>query len=91
MSNLVQRQRLDDKVAIITGATGRIGEATARLFLDLGARVMLVSRSANKLAAARGRIEAHGEVGTVSRTRLTRRAWRQRSRLRSIGLEVSTS
>ena len=63
MSNVANRQRLDNKVAIITGATGGIGEATARHFLDLGAKVMLVGRSADKLAGTRGRLEAHGEVG----------------------------
>lgn len=63
MTNLTDKQRLDDKVAIITGATGGIGEATAKLFLDLGAKVMLVARSADKLAATKGRLEAHGEVG----------------------------
>jgi NAD(P)-dependent dehydrogenase (short-subunit alcohol dehydrogenase family) len=62
MSIPAQRQRLDDKVAIITGATGGIGEATARLFLDLGAKVMLVARSADKLAATKSRLEAHGDV-----------------------------
>ena len=59
------RQRLDNKVAIITGATGGIGEATARLFLDLGAKVMLVARAAEKLAATMARLEPHGEVAGV--------------------------
>jgi len=63
MSSDIQKQRLDGKVAIITGATGGIGEATAKLFLELGAKVMLVARSADKLAATKSRLEAHGEVG----------------------------
>jgi NAD(P)-dependent dehydrogenase (short-subunit alcohol dehydrogenase family) len=43
--------RLEGKVAIITGATGGIGEATARLYLDQGAKLMLVGRSQEKLNA----------------------------------------
>ncbi|HET7708283.1 MAG TPA: SDR family NAD(P)-dependent oxidoreductase [Sphingomicrobium sp.] len=60
MSNA--RQRLDGKVAIITGATGGIGEATAKLFLELGAKVMLVGRSTEKLAATRGRLAGGDHV-----------------------------
>ena len=53
-------KRLDGKVAIVTGATGGIGEATAKLFLSEGARVMLVGRSAEKLKETRGRLNAGG-------------------------------
>ena len=49
-------KRLSGKVAIITGATGGIGEATAKLFLSHGASVMLVGRSAEKLRETRERL-----------------------------------
>ncbi len=54
--------RLAGKVAIITGATGGIGEATAKLFLQEGAKVMLVARSADKLSATRERLGAQGNL-----------------------------
>jgi len=50
---------LNGKTAIITGASGCIGEATAKLFLEEGANVMLVGRSADKLQATRDRLAAH--------------------------------
>ena len=56
------KQRLDGKVAIVTGATGGIGEATAKLFLELGAKVMLVARSPDKLAATTARLKGLGEL-----------------------------
>src|SRR3954469_17043378 len=49
-------RRLGGKVAIVTGATGGIGEATAALFLSEGAKVMLVGRSAARLAATADRL-----------------------------------
>lgn len=54
--NSTDPRRLDGKVAVITGATGGIGEATARLFLDVGAKVMLFGRSAARLTETYGRL-----------------------------------
>ncbi len=56
-------RRLDGKTAIITGATGGIGEATAKRFLDEGANVMLVGRSSEKLNATRSRLSDYETVG----------------------------
>ena len=55
-------KRLDGKVAIITGATGGIGEATAKRFLQEGASVMLVGRSAEKLKATSERLSGFENV-----------------------------
>jgi NAD(P)-dependent dehydrogenase (short-subunit alcohol dehydrogenase family) len=55
-------KRLNGKVAIITGATGGIGEATAKRFLEEGASVMLVGRSENKLKATRERLSEFEDV-----------------------------
>ncbi len=49
----MNNERLEGKVAIITGATGGIGESTARRFLEEGASVMLVGRSVEKLKTTR--------------------------------------
>jgi NAD(P)-dependent dehydrogenase (short-subunit alcohol dehydrogenase family) len=44
--------KLDDRVAIVTGASGGIGVATARSLLAAGARVMLVGHHQDKLDKA---------------------------------------
>jgi NAD(P)-dependent dehydrogenase (short-subunit alcohol dehydrogenase family) len=45
MSVHIQSARLQDKVAIITGATSGIGEATARVFAAHGAKLVIAGRS----------------------------------------------
>lgn len=55
-------KRLDGKVAIITGATGGIGEATAKRFLEEGASVMLVGRSLEKLNGTSRRLVEFDKV-----------------------------
>lgn len=51
---------LKDKVAIVTGASSGIGEATARELAARGAAVALVARSKEKLAALERTISASG-------------------------------
>jgi len=52
--------QLSGKVVVITGASMGIGEAIARIFADDGASVVLLSRDAERVEAARARI-GHSE------------------------------
>lgn len=59
---------LDGKAAVITGGNSGIGEATARLFVQHGARVVITGRRKDALDAAVGRIgpDAFGVAGDVA-------------------------
>jgi len=54
------RRALQDRVVLVTGASSGIGRAVAGQMGRHGARVLLVSRSAEKLDELRGEIEAAG-------------------------------
>ncbi len=62
------KRALEGKVAIITGASSGIGEATARELAARGASVVLASRAAGKLEALRHEISASGGVALVVET-----------------------
>ncbi|MER3445109.1 MAG: short-chain dehydrogenase [Meiothermus sp.] len=54
------RAAVGGKTVLITGASYGIGEATALLFAGAGAEVLLVARTAEKLAALTGQIREQG-------------------------------
>ena len=54
--------KLDHKVAIITGAAAGIGEASARLFAQQGARLVLGDRDREGLEKLTGELEAAGTI-----------------------------
>lgn len=58
--------KLDGKLVLITGASSGIGAEIAAATAARGARVLLVARSADKLAELAGRIEADRGAGTAA-------------------------
>lgn len=56
---------VQDKIVIVTGASMGIGEATARVFAEAGAKVVLAARSADKLAAVAKGLPAQSDALVV--------------------------
>ncbi len=55
---------VENKVVVITGASSGIGEATAKLLAENGAKVVLAARRTAKLHSIVAEIEAEGGTAT---------------------------
>jgi NADP-dependent 3-hydroxy acid dehydrogenase YdfG len=64
---------IKDKVVVITGASSGIGEATALLLAERGAKVVLGARGLGRLEALAARIAASGGEAAYARTDVKRR------------------
>ncbi|MGH2361604.1 MAG: SDR family oxidoreductase [bacterium] len=64
---------IEDKVVVITGASSGIGEATALLLAERGAKVVLGARRLDLLEALAGRIVGAGGEAAYARTDVKRR------------------
>lgn len=58
-------QRLEGKIAIITGAASGIGAATARRFVTEGANIIMVDTNSDKLTAVLQQIDQADKVRTI--------------------------
>lgn len=67
-------ENIAGKVVVITGASSGIGEATAQLLAERGAKVVLGARRLERLEALAGRISAAGDEVAYARTDVKRRA-----------------
>ena len=67
-------QTLTGKVAVVTGASGGIGEATARELAARGASVVLASRAAGRLDGLRREISASGGAALAVETDVSDRS-----------------
>ena len=73
MIDELTRFRLDDRVAIVTGATGGIGSRLAEAFTRVGARVVVHGRDAARADAVTDRLRAEGAEAVSAVADLTQR------------------
>jgi NAD(P)-dependent dehydrogenase (short-subunit alcohol dehydrogenase family) len=60
MTTVLDRFRLDDQVAIVTGASSGLGVAFAKALAEAGANLVLAARRVDRLEATRAAVEAVG-------------------------------
>lgn len=63
----MSRIDLRDRGVLVTGATGAVGAATARLLVERGARVVLMSRPSERLEAIEDELAPEGAVAVAAK------------------------
>lgn len=79
--------KLTNKLILLTGASGGIGEAIAHRLTKSGARVILVGRSAEKLQHLAASLDLHARGGFVLQADLTTHGGREKIRTALIALQ----
>ena len=91
MSNLSNTGQLDGKLAIVTGGGSGIGEASARLFAQEGAIVVVAGRRREQIASVAADIGGHAIVCDVSDQDRCRIFFRKPAKLRGESTYCSTT
>src|SRR5882724_437828 len=70
----IKISNITDKVVVITGASSGIGESTAKLLAERGAKVVLGARRSNRIDTVAQQISAAGGKAIGFATDVTKRA-----------------